>query len=544
VLVVVFALSVHMAAQQAPDLYAQALVQEHATGHLEQAIALYTQAAREAGADRELAARALVRAAGCNEKLGRLADAAKLYGEVLQTYPEQRPQVTVAQERLSSTRVAEAGVVRPSMAVFERYCVQCHDASHTSDGLDLASMTARPVAENTGRWEEVVRRLHARRDPPPGAPRPDENTYRVATGDLEQALDAAYAANHRLNDAERVDDRELAARLAMLIWNGEPDTSLLDDAAAGRLHEPAVLHPQVERMLRDPKATSLIDGFFASWLSLDRIKKAKPDPVLYPQIDAALLQAMDTETRLFLESQLHDDRDAIEIWTAGYTYVNAPLARHYGLAGITGETFRRVTWPDGRRAGLLGQAGILTALSPPSRTSPTTRGRFVLSRFFGVDAPEPPANVPALVERTASTGTMRDRIRAHKVNPSCASCHRLFDPLGLALENFDATGAWRTTDGGAPIDASGIFVDGTRFDGPAGLRATLLKDRDAYYMSVTERLLAYALHRKGNGGHVYDYEMAAVRTIVRNAAREGYRWSSLLAGIAGSAPFQAKDLVP
>ena len=264
-------------------------------------------------------------------------------------------------------------------------------------------------------------------------------------------------------------------------------------------------------MLRDPKSASLVGAFFSGWLSLDKVKKARPDPSLYPQIDADLLQAMDTETRLFLESQLRDDRDAVEIWTANYTYVNARTARHYGLSGVSGQEFRRVTWPDDRRAGILGQAGILTALSMPSRTSPTARGLLRAARFLGVDAPSPPANVPALAEHPADRGTMRDRMRAHKVNPSCASCHSMFDPLGLALENFDATGGWRTTDGGSPIDASGTFIDGTPFDGPSGLRAGLLKYRDAYYTSLTRQLCAHALNRKGKAGQVYDYEMPAVR---------------------------------
>jgi hypothetical protein len=300
-------------------------------------------------------------------------------------------------------------------------------------------------------------------------------------------------------------------------------------------------------MLRDQKSAGLVDGFFARWLSLDKVTQTRPDPSLYPEIDADLVQAMDTETRLFLGSQLREDRDAVEIWTANYTYVNARLARHYGLPGISGQDFRRVTWPDERRAGILGQAGILMALSKPSRTSPTTRGRFVLARFLGLDSPSPPANVPALVESapaSTSAGTIRDRIMAHKVNPSCASCHTIFDPLGLALENFDATGEWRTTDGGAPIDASGTFVDGTPFDGPAGLRAGLLKYRDAYYTSLTQHLLAYALNRNGKAGQVYDYEMSAVRRIVDDAAAGGYRWSSILAGIAASAPFQMKHPVP
>ncbi|MEP7309649.1 MAG: DUF1588 domain-containing protein, partial [Acidobacteriota bacterium] len=179
------------------------------------------------------------------------------------------------------------------------------------------------------------------------------------------------------------------------------------------------------------------------------------------------------------------------------------------------------------------------------RTSPTARGVFVLTRFLGMDAPDPPANVPALAEGPASqTGTLRDRMMSHKSNPSCANCHAMFDPLGFALENFDATGRWRTTDGGAPIDASGTFIDGTRFNGPAELRAGLLRYRAAYYTGVTQQLLAYALNRKGKTRRVYDYEMPAVRKILRDASTNGYRWSSILAGIGASAPFQMKNVVP
>jgi Protein of unknown function (DUF1592)/Protein of unknown function (DUF1588)/Protein of unknown function (DUF1585) len=554
-LLVMLALSVSLTAQQATELYQRGLLQEHAIGHLEDAIALYTRAARAAGADRALGARALVRAAGAYEKLGRTADAANVYAEVMRTYPEQRAEVSLAQKRLDILRSqAPVGVSKPGVAdtrvpssmapVLERYCVRCHNAGNRSGGLDLASLSERHVAENTRLWEQVVRRLLARRDPPAGAPRPEEETYRAVTAGLQQALDAAYAANRTLKEAERAGDAELAARLATLIWNAVPDAALIADAQRGRLHEPVVLNRHVVRMLRDLKSASLVGGFFAGWLSLDRLKQARPDPSLYPQIDADLLKAMGTETRLFLESQLRDDRDAVEIWTANYTYVNARTARHYGLSGVSGQDFRRVTWPDDRRAGILGQAGILMALSMPSRTSPTTRGCFVLSRFLGVDVPSPPANVPALVERPANPGTMRDRMLAHKVNPSCASCHSMFDPLGLALENLDATGGWRTTDGGSPIDASGTFIDGTPFDGPSGLRAGLLKYRDAYYTSLTQQLLAHALNRQGKAGQVYDYEMSAVRKIVRDAAASGYRWSSILAGIGASAPFQMKHLVP
>src|SRR5215475_328306 len=465
-LLVMLGLSVPVMAQQAPELYQRGLVQEHAAGHLEEAIALYMQAAQDAGAD------------GAYEKLGHRSDAGNVYAEVLRAYPERSAEVSLAQERLSILRNAPVGISKKDLAVMgdvspstalmlDRYCDRCHNAGNRSGGLDLASLIGRPVGENTGSWEKVVRRLQARRDPPVGAPRPDAETYRAVTATLQQSLDATYATNRTLIGAERADDAELARRVTTLLWNAVPDAPLLADAKRGRLHEPAVLRSHVGRMLRDPKSASLVDGFFARWLSLDKVTQARPDPSFYPEIDADLVQAMDTETRLFLESQLHDDRDAVEIWTANYTYVNARLARHYGLSGVSGQSFRRVTWADDRRSGILGQAGILMALSKPSRTSPTTRGRFVLSRFLGVDAPSPPANVPALMERPANLGTLRDRMLAHKVNPSCASCHSMFDPFGLALENFDATGGWRTTDDGLPIDASGTFIDGTRFDGPA-----------------------------------------------------------------------------
>jgi len=549
-------LSVAVTAQQAQALYQRGLIQEHAAGHLEEAIALYTQAARTAGADRALAARALMRAAASHEKLGHSTDAANLYAEVMRAYPEQRADVRLAQERLTVLRrqapASAAGtpaagrddVSASTAPVFERYCARCHNAANRAGGVDLASPSERNVAGNTGLWEKVVRRLQARRDPPAGAARPDDETYRVVIARLQHTLDTAYEANRTLNGAERVDDTELAARLAALIWNAAPDASLLDDASRGRLHEPAVMTRQVVRMLRDSKSVSLVDGFFADRLGLDKMKTARPDPSVYPDVDPDLLQAMEVETRMFLESQLREDHDAMELWTADYSYVNARLARHYGLPGVTGADFRRVTWPDSRRAGILGQAGILMSLSMPSRTSPTQRGRFVVSRFLGVDPPSPPANVPPLAERPPSPGAMRDRMQAHKVNPSCASCHAIFDPLGMALENFDAAGGWRTTDGGSPIDASGTLVDGTPFTGPAGLREALLKYRDAYYTSVTQQLLAYALKRNSKAWQVYDYEMPAVRTVVRDAAASNHRWSSILAGIGGSAPFQMKHIVP
>lgn len=555
-LLMVLALSASVMAQQAQDLYQRGLVQEHAAGRLEEAISLYTQAARATGADRALAARALMRAAGCWEKLGRLTDAARVYADVIRTYPDQRVEAARAQERsgvlnrrlpTTASRPPDAepsDVSSATAPMFARYCASCHNAASRAGGLDLGALDDRNVGANAGAWENVLRRLRARRDPPAGAPRPPDDTYRTVIERLDQALDAAYASKRTANGSERADDLELAARLAGLIWNGAPDGALLDDARRGRLRVPTVLNGHVVRLLRDPRSAALVDTFFTDWLGLDRIRAARPDPSLYRQVDATLLRAMDTETRLFLASQLRDDRDAVELWTANYTYVDERLARHYGLPGVTGDAFRRVEWPDSTRAGILGQAGPLTALSFAARTSPTVRGQFVLARFFGVEAPSPPANVPPLAERPAKPATMRDRLREHQVAPSCAGCHVMFDPLGHALEHFDPVGRWRTTDGGLSIDAAGAFIDGTRFDGPAELRSGLLTYRDAYYTGLTQRLLAFALNRTGRAGRVYDYEMPAVRAIVRDAAANGNRWSAILTGVAASAPFQMKQIVP
>jgi tetratricopeptide (TPR) repeat protein len=459
--VLTIVVSIGLAGQSAQDLYQRGLVQEHASGNLKQAIELYAQAVKAAGKDRVLAAKALIRMGGSQEKLGAEPDAEKTYDELLRAYPEQRAEVIVAQERLKVLRRATKLV----------------------------------------------------------------------------------SSNQRL-PITRVPGPELAVRLATFLWNDVPDGQLAEIARRGELDDPGVLKRQVVRMLRDHRSDALLDDFFVRWLALDRLKTARPDPLMFPDVDRELLEAMGTETRLFVQSQLREDRDAVELWTAPYTFVNERLARHYGLPGISGRDFRRVTRMNPNRAGLLGQASLLTALSAASRTSPTARGKYVINRFLGVDVPEPPANIPPLAEPPGTTaGTMRGRMTAHRTNPACTSCHAIFDPLGFALENFDATGRWRTTDGGLPIDASGTFTDGTRFNGPIELREGLLKRRDVYYANVTQQLLAYALGRK-KPGRVYDYEMPSVRQIVHDASADGYRWSALIAGIAASSPFQAKDVVP
>jgi hypothetical protein len=233
------------------------------------------------------------------------------------------------------------------------------------------------------------------------------------------------------------------------------------------------------------------------------------------------------------------------LWTANYSFLNDRLARHYGIPNVSGAEFRRVTLPGNDRGGLLGQGSVLTLTSQSSRTSPVSRGIWVLKNIFGTTAPDPPPNIPALrIPAGASPQTIRELMAAHESNPACASCHAIFEPLGLALENFDGIGQWRLTEGGATIDASGTLPDGSRFNGPAEFRTGLLKFRDAYYTSMTQQLLGYALGRRPRAWRLYDYEMPSVRAIVKASAQNDYRWSSIISGIVKSAPFQMKNIVP
>jgi hypothetical protein len=537
-------------AQTALELYQRALVQEQAAGNLPQAIELYRQAARQAGGDRGLAARALIRAAGSYEKLGQPA-AGEVYTEIMRTYPEQREQVATAQSRLaalkrssfqnttSTPRLGRTDVSAVFDPLFESSCVACHNQNRRSAGLSLEGLNTSNVSENTGIWEKILRRLRARRDPPMGARRPDEATLQSAVSTLELALDQAYPVNASLNAAERVSDAELAARMAKFIWNGSPDAILLDTVQRGTLRNPAVLEQQVRRMLRDSKANALVTEFFERWALWDSLDKVQ-------SVDESLRQALATETRLFLQSQIREDHNALDLWTANYSFLNEQLSRHYGISSVSGDEFQRVTFADNRRAGILGQGSFLTVSSMNNRTSPVERGKMVLTMFLGISPPDPPPNVPAIKtdDGRSPLAPMRSRMEEHRSNPACANCHVTFEPLGLALENFNLTGQWRSTDGGVPIDAAGTFVDGTRFNGPAELRAGLLKYRDAYYSNITQKLLGYGLGRQARAWSVYDYEMPSVRAAVREAAANDYRWSSIILGIVRSTPFQMKTRVP
>ncbi len=295
-------------------------------------------------------------------------------------------------------------------------------------------------------------------------------------------------------------------------------------------------------MLKDPRSSALTENFAGQWLRLRDLRTAYPDPETFPEFDDSLREALQRETELFIDSQIHEDRSVPELLNANYTFLNERLARHYGVPNVYGSRFRRVTLSNtDQRGGLLGHGSLLTVTSYPNRTSPVLRGKWLLENILGAPPPAPPPNVPALPERGDSgrPASVRDRLELHRKNPSCSVCHSQMDPLGFALENFNAIGAWRTTEAGGRIDSSGTLSNGAKFDGVAGLRTVLLTRRDEFVRTVAEKLLTYALGRR-----IEYYDMPAVRGIARDAARDDHRWSALLIGIAKSAPFQLRTAEP
>ena len=336
-----------------------------------------------------------------------------------------------------------------------------------------------------------------------------------------------------------VSDLELASRLSFFLWSSLPDDELLDVAAADRLREPGVLQAQIARLLGDPRSDAFLDNFFGQWLLLRNMRTVAPDPDAFPDFDENLREAMQQETALFVESQVREDRSVLDLLRADYTFLNERLARHYGVANVYGNHFRRVNVAGRRRGGLLGQGSVLTATSYPNRTSPTKRGLWVLENLLGAPPPPAPPEVPGLPDadhpRQDRRLSMRERMEIHRISPVCASCHVLMDPLGFSLENYDGIGAWRTTEDGAPIDVASRLPDGSRFAGPAGLRDILLGADERFAETVAEKLLTYAL---GRGIEYYD--APAVRGIARRAAANDYRWSSMVLGVVGSTPFQMR----
>jgi mono/diheme cytochrome c family protein len=339
----------------------------------------------------------------------------------------------------------------------------------------------------------------------------------------------------------RLSDMELASRLSFFLWSSIPDDQLLTLAEQRKLSNPAVLEQQVTRMLADPRASeALVNDFAAQWLNLRRVAEVVVDPERYPNYDLTLMAAFKRETELFVGSTLREDRSVLELLDADYTFLNEKLARHYGIPGVYGSRFRRVTLPDkAQRGGLLAQGALLSTTSYPDRTSPVLRGKFLLNNIFGLQTTPPPAGVDTNltpVKPGAEPQTIRERLAEHRTNPTCASCHSVIDPLGFALENFDVIGGWRVVDeAGKPVDAAGTTLSGANVQGLAGLRALLLARREQFPRTVTEKLLSYALGRR-----VEYYDRPAVRSIVRDAAAQNFRWSALISGIVKSPAFQMR----
>lgn len=340
----------------------------------------------------------------------------------------------------------------------------------------------------------------------------------------------------------RLDGLALASRLSFFIWGSGPDAELLKVAESGGLNTPAGVDRQVRRMLEDPRSDALATRFAAQWLRLADVDQILPDAILYPYFDRSLGRAMVREAELFFDSLVREDRTVPDLLTADHTFVNGRLARHYGIPNVTGNEFMRVTVPDERR-GLLGKGGVLLLTSVADRTSPVMRGKWVMEVLLGSPPPAPPPNVPALEETDANADarmlTVRERMEQHRANPACRSCHRVIDPLGLALENFDVTGRWRIKDNGAPVDPTGELYDGTPMDGPAGLRRALMGHQDAFVLSFTESLMTYALGRR-----IEAADMPMVRQIVREAAARDLKISAFVQAIARSAAFRMGVDVP
>jgi mono/diheme cytochrome c family protein len=337
--------------------------------------------------------------------------------------------------------------------------------------------------------------------------------------------------------AYRISDLALASRLSFFLWSSIPDDQLLEVAASGKLRDPGVLREQTMRMLRDPRSEALTDNFAEQWLFLRNLKTTAPNLEDFPDFDDNLRQAMREETKLFFESILHEDRSVMDLLNADYTFVNERLARHYGIPNIYGSQFRRVPVTDEARRGLLGQASILAVTSYPNRTSPVQRGKWILTNILGVPPTPPPPNVPELKENAEGSQrrSLRERMELHRSDTVCAGCHKVMDPVGFALENFDAIGRWRTRDDGASIDPSGTLFEGSQVDGPAALRRMLTSRPETFVGVMTEKMLTYAL---GRGVEYYD--MPTVRKIVNQAGSNDFRFSNIVLGIVESTPFQMK----
>jgi hypothetical protein len=345
-------------------------------------------------------------------------------------------------------------------------------------------------------------------------------------------VDAPRGSVHRLTDVE------LASRLSFFLWSSVPDDELLDVAIRGQLSDPAVLDQQVRRMIADARSSVLVNDFVDQWLQVRNIRDVRPNVELFPEFDENLRASFQRETELFVESQLREDRSVVDLLSADYTFVDERLARHYGMSGVYGDRFRRVSLADSPRGGLLGHGSLLTVTSYSDRTSPVVRGKWLLDTILSAPPPEPPPDVPGLPSRgeDGKHASVRMRLETHRANPVCAACHAQLDPMGFALENFDAVGTYRTHDGGVPVDASGRLPGGQEFRGLDGLRALLVGERrEQFVHAFTEKLAGYALGRT-----IEYYDLPTVRQIVRESGTDDFSWSSIILGIVKSTPFQMR----
>ena len=367
------------------------------------------------------------------------------------------------------------------------------------------------------------------------AGRAEENTFDAG---IQRGLERVLAAPSfifRVNRPESP-DLNLASKLSFFLWSSIPDEELLNAAIRGKLKDPAVLEQQVRRMLRDPRANALVEGFASRWLELGKIAGFVPDTQLYPEFDENLREAFEVETKMFVADQLRQDRSVPELLLADYTFANDRLAKHYGIPNVYGSHYRPVKFTDRRRGGLLGQASVLSVTSYPNRTSVVMRGRWLLANMLGAPPPPPPLDVPALKEpgMEGQPKSLRERMEVHRKNPACASCHQRMDPLGFALENFDAVGKWRTEADGVPVDPDASLPDGAKFAGVEGLRAYLVDHKEDFVRTLSGKLLAYAI-----GRGIEHYDQPAIRKIARDASAHEYRWSSVIVGVVNSPSFRS-----
>jgi mono/diheme cytochrome c family protein len=427
---------------------------------------------------------------------------------------------------------AQNTAVAPAM--IKTYCSSCHGGQGAAGRVSLDQLDPNRPAGDAETWERVVRQLRARTMPPMAAPRPDGKTYESAIAALTSALDSAATTT-----AAPLTDTELALRLAKLLWNGVPDEELRDAAAQGKLHDPQTLQPQVRRMLADSKSAAFVTEFFDTWLSLDQLSATKADNTLFPEFNEELRRDLRRETELFVESQLRDDRNPLDLWTANYTFLNERLARHYGIPNVAGPEYRRVSWPGPERAGLLGQGSILTLTSRAygaypvdiPTTSPATRAKWILTRFLGVNPPTPLPNIPPKDFPFEKQSPLAKQSRTFPATP-CLACHQSFFPLSYGLENFDVLGRWRSDYNSGSIDASGTMVDGTTFNGPVELRRALLERRDTFLSTVAERLMAFSMDGKpAVNKPTPASRMPAIRAALREAEAGGLSWSALITAI-------------